>query len=172
MLPQGYYNETEGLLRTLNSVIKNSLPAQSTVVFSFKPHTRRVYAHLSENVKVDWKVQASYLGKSLGFTSSFLNSSSLAEQEADLNAGLHFAYIYCNILQTQTLADTQAQLLCVIPIPQKQENFIQVNFDRPQYVRVATNLVQEIQIEIRDASGREFQFKRGTSYLKLHFIKV
>lgn len=73
------------------------------------------------------------------------------------------------------VGDTHVPLLKSIWLENKYEtnDLIYISMDNPMYLPVATSCINNIEINIRDDSGRLIKFAKDTvSSLTLHFRKV
>ncbi len=74
-------------------------------------------------------------------------------------------FIYCNVVKPQIIGDRQYPLLRTVPVV---ENCM-VETIRPQYVPVSHNFITDIEVDIRDDTGRPIPFKRGKVITTLQF---
>ena len=84
---------------------------------------------------------------------------------------IHNLYVYCDIVEHQIVGNARAPLLRTVAVQNRHGRDISINYERPHYISVNRKLFQEIEIDIRDATGRKIPFQRGRVIVKLHFRK-
>ena len=92
----------------------------------------------------------------------------------DLNGGIHSLYVYSDVVEFSTVGDVRAQLLRAVKIPnliQFGDN-VDITYERPYYIPVASKEVRSIEIDIKDDAGEPVEFMFGRVQVVLHFVKV
>ena len=89
--------------------------------------------------------------------------------KADINRGFHALYVYCNICEPQIVGDVYAPLLRNVAIRGKRHDHITMTYNQPHYIPIATREISEIEIDIREDSGKKVSFTSGKVVCKLHF---
>ena len=87
---------------------------------------------------------------------------------ADLN-GTAMIYFFCDIIQPQVVGDTNAKLLKSVPVQGKTGEVVTKTFTNIQYVPVQTKSFEDIEITLRDDTGKPVPFERGKVLVTLHF---
>ena len=78
-------------------------------------------------------------------------------------------FVYTNIIEHQPVGDTSAPLLRVVTAATHFGDINNYNFTKLHYLPVNTNLINTIEIDIRDEFGYRIPFRGGRSNVKLHF---
>lgn len=81
-------------------------------------------------------------------------------------------YIYSNIVDFEVTGNMLTQLLKAVRGKGGFGEDIKMIIPKPQYKKVATDLVKEIEIKLKDDQGKTFEFQFGVVTLVLHFRKV
>lgn len=87
---------------------------------------------------------------------------------ADLQP-LRQLYVYTDIIDHQMVGDTTAPLLRNVPVQGKFSSMVNIDFTKLEYKSVSTSLVNTIEIDIRDDTGKRIPFNTGRVIVKLHF---
>jgi hypothetical protein len=97
-------------------------------------------------------------------------------RSVNMDRGLpHLLYCYCDIIEGQLVGDAVAPLLRIVNAQIDKYMFglrITQSFTMRMYVNVQKREFSEIQIDIRDTSGRVIPFAFGSSAVVLHFKRV
>jgi len=115
----------------------------------------------------------------LGFDSyssvnpNYVDGEIVANRPAEINAGIHTLFVYCDIIEPQYIGDIRARLLKTVAVPNNTQygDQIVITYNTPHYVPVLINDFEEIEIDIKDDSNQRIPFMGGRSRLKLHFRK-
>ena len=102
---------------------------------------------------------------------SFSEKSHTAKYPCDLRAGFYALYIYCDIVESQILANTQVPLLRIVPTEGEHGQIINKTFHTPHYLPLLKKQFNSIEISIKDDRNRHVPFEFGKCILKLHFRK-
>lgn len=78
-------------------------------------------------------------------------------------------YVYTDIIDHQMVGDTTAPLLRNVPVEGKFGSMVNIDFSKLEYKSVSTSLVNTINIDIRDDTGKRIPFNNGRVIVKLHF---
>ena len=120
---------------------------------------------------------ADYLGfpKSVDGHRIRLNGDSLSAEIDDTHlytprSFQHTMFLYTNIIEYQYVGDTFKQLLSTIFVENKNDPQ-RITYDAPHYVPLVRNVIDGIQITIKDSSDELIKFNSGVEkvILKLHF---
>lgn len=162
-LPQGYYNTIQELLHAIHSSMSPlaqhnmgfKLNLDRTVTFNGK---RNAYLQLNHD-----------LAEMLGFKYNTLGGKITGEYASDEKRGLYSAVVYSDIILPQVVGDVQAPVLRFVPIDGKQGKLMVHRFPSPDYVPMARNTIDSIEIDIRTDHGAPIVFHYGKVLCKLHF---
>ena len=91
----------------------------------------------------------------------------VAGNPPSLTSHIFSQFIYTNIIKDTFIGDVQAKLLRTVPV--KNDQPINLEFKTIYYQPVEVNYIQIIEIDIRDDTGKEIDFKEAVT-LTLHFI--
>ena len=78
-------------------------------------------------------------------------------------------FVYTNIIEHQPVGDTTAPLLRTVTAFEKFGFIVNYDFTKLHYLPVNTNLINTIEIDIRNEYGDRIPFRGGRSNVKLHF---
>ena len=78
-------------------------------------------------------------------------------------------YVYCDIVEPQIVGDTNAKLIRSVPVEGKMGDVITKTLTNIQYVPVQTKSFEDIEIILRDDTGKPVPFERGNVLVTLHF---
>ena len=85
----------------------------------------------------------------LGFKSSFagpLTSTTIAPLSANIQLGIHSLYVYTDLAEAQIVGDVRTPLLRVVAAQGNHGEYITKTYERPQYVPVAKNSADTIEV--------------------------
>jgi hypothetical protein len=80
-------------------------------------------------------------------------------------------YVYADFVQPSIMSNTQARLLRVINGSGRYGDLTTKNFLLPYYLPVALNVINSIEIELKDSMNRLIRFAYGVTVIVLHFKK-
>lgn len=96
----------------------------------------------------------------------------IAKYSPDLTGQEAFFLVYTDIIQSQIVANTLAQVLSVVQADRPSNvPYVQKNFIKEEFVKVKTTAFDRIAIQIRSLSGPIVNFRTGKVVLRLHFKK-
>jgi hypothetical protein len=80
-------------------------------------------------------------------------------------------YLYCDIIKPMLVADTEAQLLRSVLIPNNLKFGDRINpqLNTYYYLTLIKNEFDSIEIDVKDKTGRTIDFGFGNINLRLHF---
>ena len=90
----------------------------------------------------------------------------------EMNAGVHYLCVYCDIVTESFTGDTKSQLLRLVEIPRKSKfgETVHIRYTDRNYKNIYTDKFQNIEISIRDSSNRLVPFTSGQCTCVLHFV--
>ena len=99
------------------------------------------------------------------FNSEFLNN----ETVVDLSGIIYSLYVYCDIVKSSFVGDTQSQILRIVKVPKVEHGeVVEVNFDHPIYLPINCNEISSIEIDIKDDTGETLKIRSGRVVTILH----
>ena len=144
-----------------------------------------VYIYLSNDLKIqiNKKDNVKFRTNDETFNKMFytdfkFNTTSLkpeiifGEITADIFAGLHYMFLYCNICSYSYVGNGRSQVLKIIPIDLTNSQLGEVKnfkFFPEMFVPVLHDNLNQIEIELRSESGDLYPLTHGRSLCVLHF---
>ena len=144
----GYYDSPEELVKTLNG------DTPGRVKFGYEPVTQKIVAHVKGDTTI--------------FTSSARSMVVRSYSIVDLRRGFESLYVYSSIVESRIVGDKIAPLLRIVPITGRHGEMVTARFDHVQYMPVLSREFEDVEIEIRDDTGRPVPFERGKVTVTLH----
>jgi hypothetical protein len=141
------------------------------IKFSVIEHTDRVRMHV-RNSKERIIVLSWELIEFLGFREKVIAQKEVVltgSRAFDVNRGLNFMYVCCDVAAHSTVGDTRAPLLRVCDVSGEHGRVIHVTYDQPHYVPVERLEFDSIEIAINNELGNPMPFEFGISVVTLHF---
>ncbi len=89
----------------------------------------------------------------------------------EMNAGIHYLCVYCDIVNESFTGDTKSQLLRLVEIPRKTKfgETVHIRYSDRNYKNIYSDKFQNIEISVRDSSNRVIPFTSGQCTVVLHF---
>lgn len=187
-IPSGYYNSVSELVDVLNSSItrayKKPISPWSTggvdrfvdqtawPKFRYNFQNRKVILTLPPNATIQFSEK---LYRILGIDASRKSSNEMnikSMRAADIEAGLHAIYIYCDVLECVPVGDTMAPLLRIVEVGGVAGEMMHLQYDQPRYVPLQKKTFDSIEIDIRDDAGDSIPFDSGKLIVTLHFRRA
>lgn len=171
-IPATNYDNISQILTALNN---NSL-LHGKVKFRYDDVTKHVTTTVLEQ-ETKSLVLSPRLSYQLGFEANVnIAKNNFGKYPANLYLGLPSQlFLYCDIISPQIVGDVMASLMRIIPLdPSKYiygANKMHV-FSPPHYLPVTRREFDTIEIDIRSSTGEKIPFQFGTSYIKLHFLRI
>eukprot|EP00111_Clytia_hemisphaerica_P012033 TCONS_00035368-protein len=85
---------------------------------------------------------------------------------------LEIIYVYSDIVENQHVGDFKVPLLRIIPIRSKFGEINWVRFDKPQFLKLSRENINNIEINIRDNLGQLVSFESGRAIITLVFERI
>ncbi|GAU89847.1 hypothetical protein RvY_02349 [Ramazzottius varieornatus] len=154
--PQGYYQDVEALCNALNL-----LPPAAAQVFKYNALDRTVSRAPNDTVIA---VELSpYMKRLLGIEQPF------GLREASLTTHTDTVYVYCNLIRSQLVGNTKAQVLAVVSAESVTRG--RMCQGSGSFVPIADNSFDKIIVELADSTGRIIPFADGITTVRLRFRK-
>ena len=144
------------------------------VTFYYQPVTQKFVAHMKGDTKFAlYGDLPDILGFGMGdavttFRSSARSMLVRAYSIVDLRRGFESLYVYSSIVEPRIVGDKIAPLLRIVPITGRHGEMVTARFDHVQYMPVLSREFEDVEIEIRDDTGRPVPFERGKVTVTLH----
>lgn len=92
----------------------------------------------------------------------------------EINAGIHYLCVYCDIVNESFTGDTKSQLLRLVEIPRKSKfgETVHIRYNDRNYKNIYTDKFQSIEISVRDSTNRQIPFTSGQCTVVLHFTNT
>lgn len=156
-----------------------NLPAEEKIQLLHKV-LKIYYKKEKKRVIIEWQPSVSIktieldrnLQFLLGYTADrkITNGINLADYHVNISNSLSSFSVNCNLVQSQTVGNTQQQLLRTIPITSSvRGEIVHKEFIVPHYTDVLVRQFDSIKIWIRNERGELINFQFGEVILKLHF---
>lgn len=84
-------------------------------------------------------------------------------------------FIYCDLVEPQLIGYESSQVIKIVNTTEKEEKFGSScfrSFQKIHYIPVMRKEFEKVEIEIKDITGEDFQFRHGVSTIKLHFKEI
>lgn len=191
----GYYETPDSLINELNKAMAK-FPIKKTPSISYNAKENYVYLtsgktdyltvfpDLGEEVEnilglrnrntyiyeYDYakKEEAKYVFKQLDV---FNNDVLKGYHPCEINAGIHYLCVYCDIITESFTGDVKSQLLRIVEIPRKTKfgDTVHIRYNDRNYKNLYSDKFQSIGIHIKDSSNRYIPFTSGQCTVVLHF---
>lgn len=181
----GYYKNEEDFLAAVNTVfstmelgeIRINNTTHGAHFFPYEQNSSFEHAIGAMVNAIDSPIHITLgpsLSRQLGYEPSInLTDEPLAKMPLNLAYGLpSHIYIYSDIVEPHMVGDTCVPLLRMVNTQHGKYRYGEeatMTFNTPQYMPLAKNQFDTIQIDLRENSGRPVPFKFGTSAIVLHF---
>lgn len=155
--------------------ILNALPKQIQVKPFHNKHTKKVHVQLTNGATIKF---SKGLAENLGFVADEVIGENILPGKtetvispfmADPHSDLYLLYVYSDIIQSEMVGGTLAQLLRIIAVTGKDGEMVLASYDRPHYCPLSRRNFQSIEVNIRTHTGRLVSFVNGRVIVKLHF---
>ena len=175
ILPEGYYQSTEILVRQLNALVAS---AQNEAV---RQGVRFVYNTVSQKIQVSHSVRSVQPSEEFqrltGFRQGMGRKSkngNLDHEEAshtpDLEGGIYNLFVYSSVAQYRQVGDQMTPLLRILPVSKEFNGNHHVrNLQNVHYVPVSQNIFETVEIYIGTTLGQPVPFQSGQVIATLHF---
>ena len=170
-----YYDNPDTLFRAINKkLIMSPKSKKNRVKLSYSNISQKATVHLSPNTKL---TMTEDMGHMLGFPSAVLSSPTRTysfkpfelRSVVDLNQGLESLYVYSSVVEPRIVGNSVVPLLRIVPITGKQGQVVSTHFDNVHYLPLLGKEFGNVEIDIRDDTGRPVPFERGKVTVTLHF---
>lgn len=175
LLKKGFYDNIHSVIKAINSKLNESFSEYGLTL---------VYDELTRKCSFEWTLDGinivfpAELGNILGFekkppiVKTNKKYSMHGKNMVDLSRGMHFMYVYSDLIDPVYVGDALAPLLQTIPISNQLfgEN-VELRYENIHYHNLLCKEFETIEINIRDDMGQPIQFEFGRVVIVLHFKK-
>ncbi|EFA12621.1 hypothetical protein TcasGA2_TC010248 [Tribolium castaneum] len=168
----GNYETIESIVEALNSI---KILVLDNVTFRINDGSKRIIV-TSNNKHLTSMSFSPILSLQLGFQpdTNVLNKTST--HPANIMLGLPGQlFVYSDIIEPQLIGDVLAKVIRIVVIDNKHyiygTHHTQL-FSHPHYIPLLKREFENIEIDIRNATGKKVPFQFGTVCVKLHFKKI
>ena len=172
----GYYSKVDDVIEALHQTLKEHEPqALNSISFSYSKISGKVTVTLKNGAEVAFDDDIAAI---LGFETSsdpdtkMLSSTTTSKYAANVSGGIYSLYVYCDIIQSQVVGDSQVPLLRIVPIDGQHGEVLTRSFQTPQYYPLSRKQFDTIEIDINDDTGSHPSFEYGKVLITLHFRSV
>ena len=136
--------------------------------FSYDPKIERMKVDVPYGYEIRFD---SVIQSMLGFSKKKVVHAGITngDERPILVRGIHNLYIYTNIVEYTRVGNIEAPLLRSLPLSTNQNQMINREFINRYYVPVNRNIINRIDISIRDDGGESVPFESGTTVLTFEF---
>ena len=161
----GYFGTMADLVKSINAALKRNT-GNDNIRLTCNAR-KKVTVHVKNSHQL---VLMGRLSIILGFGGEEIKitKTTTSTYVTDLN-GTVMIYFYCDIVQPQVVGDTNAKLIKSVPQQGKMGEVLAKTFTNIQYVTVQTKSFEDIEIVLRDDTGKPVPFERGNVLVTLHF---
>ena len=160
-IPPGCYESISDILKAMNDTLFHD-----KVYLGFNKSTKRVKITVKEGFSITFNDGLrQLLGLEPGKITGTVHNIFIANPHADFP----FFYVYSDIVTAQIVGDVQVPLLRIVKVEGRDGEIISRHYDRPQYLPVARQSFQTVNVELRLNSGDFVPFERGKVIVVLHF---
>ena len=172
-IKSGYYSDGATFVSSLTHRTTRAFAdwPDISVKFSFLKQTDRIRIQArnsDENIVVlSWELM-----EFMGFREKIIakkETDLIGYTAFDVNRGLNFMYVYCDVASDSVVGDTRASLLRVCNVSGKHGQVVHIAYERPHYVPVGRREFGTVGISINNEAGDPMPFEFGISMVTLHF---
>lgn len=166
-LEAGFYPSSEAICAYIERALRLKLPTSPSLSLRVNPINRKVSIKIAQG---HFLTIGETLREILGFDKRrFTNGKFEADRVGDPTRGLYSLFIYCNIVQPRVVGDSLVPLLNIVPVEGGHGENVYRRYSKVHYHRVQCRNFSEIEIDLRDDSGKPIYFERGKVFVTLHF---
>lgn len=166
-IPPGYY---PNIMRLLSAIVTN---ANTTIQ---DPNFKLIMYNLRAERKVRLGQKTSctltvplQLQQLLGLEQSTLNAHYDRSSKAVDLEPVNTLFVYCDIVEPRVVGDSLVPLLRIVPVEGEHGKLITHSYQNVHYFKVQKKTFQNIEVNIRDHTGKKVSFESGTLNVTLHF---
>ena len=164
----GFFKTPQELVSAVNKALS---PSKGGVTLSFDKLTEKVTISPRSGYYFGMTGTLSLL---LGFGGKDVKVSTVTTSPyvVDITGAMTSIFVYSDIVQPQLVGDMEAPLLRSIPIQGRSGEIVNLEYTNIKYVPVQKKSFENIEILIRDDTGKPVPFESGKVLVTLHFRKT
>ena len=172
VIPEGLYSNTESLVNTMNTLIKQyETPTPRKGIrskFFYDQSTRKV------TLKLYNKEHRIHLNQFLGDLLSLPKNEMVGPKRVvsknvvNIHPDTSSMYIYCDLVSHRPVGDMMVPLLRVIPRTGSEKEVVYQIFEKPHYIPLAKRRFDTIEVLLNTDSGKTPSFSCGKSVITVH----
>ena len=165
VIDYGYYESMQDLIQAANRTLAKNV--NDNIKLTYNAVNGKVTVGLNNGYELGFFGRMSII---LGFGGKFeqLTKTTVSPHVPDLTT-ISMIYVYCEIVESQVVGDTSAQLLKSIPAEGTFGDIITKTFTNIQYVPIQRKLFGDVEILLRSDTGDPVPFEHGKVVTTLHF---
>lgn len=191
-IPEGYYQNLEELIETINSRIERVCGENIAKDNKFSVNNPSKTTVITRLIGNGYTMEFnSELATILGFdetclqklrSSEYENTANIPiydgelifySQNSDRLKSIYNIYVYTDIIQPNIVSDIEAPLLRVVPISNTEHwTYQTTTFTQPQFLPLGQKQLRTISIYLRDGQGNPILFNDGQTIITLEIRKV
>ena len=174
-VPYGGYEQIESLIEKLN---ENEKKDPYPFIYRYEKHSSKVFIKVPTGCGISF--HESDIARCLGFKQEKQFRQSFGEKtynefESDVivsRKSIESIYIYSDIVENQYVGDYKVPLLRVVPVRSNFGEMDWIHYDKPHYMRLSRENINNIEINIRDSTGEFVSFESGKVIVTLVFRRI
>ena len=167
ILKEGYYSNANDIIQGIDDAIDDR-QTKDSIDIQFDKISRRFTINVLNGYSIAFSASIAII---LGFGHSFstINKKTVAPFVINLEGGLSSIYVYSDVIQAQIVGDSMVPLLRILSVEGKDGDIISKTFQDPPFYPVSRKTIDQIQVNIKDDTGRKVPFESGRVIVQLHF---
>jgi hypothetical protein len=168
ILDSGEYKNEQSLIATVNSKL-NSDKNLFKATFVWNATTRKIQLFISEDYRPLYMSEDFKTLFGFDKIGPYMKGTHNATHAFDINASMHYMYVYSDIATYTFVGDSKVPLLRVCYTEGEYGDMVRTIFTHPQYVSVAVSEFETVEININNELGKPVPFEFGKAVVTLHF---
>lgn len=183
-IPPARYENVKDLIDTINMSInvvsmRDQIPYDKQLLFGYNDLKKVVELAMDTSMIKNLKLSP-HLIYMLGFLESQLDKLDYSQKKIKLHAnhppdmtgGMHYLYVYCDIVQPQIVGNLLTPLLEVVNVEGAYMQIINRIYISPHYIPILKKSFNTININMKNDMNQPIPFEFGKTIIKLHFRKT
>lgn len=172
---EGWYPDLDSIVAELNK--DDEFKKYCEFIYNKRLNRFQIKTKCAENKEDHYYLQMNdSLREMLGFKFPVItlhNAVHTAESQVDRTRGINTIFIYCDLVDEVRVGNTLVPLLRTVPFNSKTYgDMISITYDKPIYLPIRKNFIDNLKIELRDSIGELIPFDEGLTTLMLHFKRI
>lgn len=180
-IPPARYEHVSNLLGTITSSIKvvslrDKVPYSSNFLLNYNDFRKATEIVIDSDIIRSIKLSP-HLMYMLGFLDDQFDKIDYKNKKItisskhppDMYGGLHYLYIYCDLVQPQIVGNVLAPLLEVVNVEGEYMKITSRQYISPHYIPILRKSFNTINFEIKSDLNKPIDFEFGKTIVKLHF---